>query len=102
MVGPSHQLGAFHSSHHTLALFSSLPFASLSLLHVKPIYSCCELDSHADTCALGMNFALLSYPGHVCDVTPYNADHGYCAKNVPIITSATSYIRVCQNLLGTW
>ena len=95
MVGPSCQLGAFHASHQTLASFSFLPFASMSLLHVEPVFSCCELDSHANTCALGMNFALLSYTGHVCDVTPYNADHGFCEKNVPIITGATSY--TCQS-----
>ena len=47
-----------------------------------------------------MNFALLSYTGHVCDVTPYNADHGYCEKNVPIITGATSY--TCQSTGQTY
>ena len=47
-----------------------------------------------------MNFALLSYTGCVCDVTLYNADHGHCEKNVPIVTGATSY--TCQKTGQTY
>jgi hypothetical protein len=50
----------------------------------------CELDSHADTCALGSNFTLLSYTGRECDVSPYNASHEP-ERNVPIVSAETSY-----------
>ena len=67
---------------------------SVSSVHVEPVFSRCEFDSHADTCALGCNFVPLSYTGRVCDVSPYNAEKGDCEKNVPIITGATAY--TCQ------
>ena len=72
--------------------------SSISLIHTDPndpVFSHCELDSHADTCVLGCNFMPLSYTGRVCDVSPYNAEHGICEKNVPIVTGATAY--TCQS-----
>ena len=64
-----------------------------SLKHSEPHFAHCELDSHADTCALGSNFTLLSYTGRECDVSPYNASHEP-ERNVPIVSAGTSY--TCQ------
>ena len=50
-----------------------------------------ELDSHADTCALGPNFIILHYTGRVCDVAPYNAQAYEPQRNIPIVTAATAY-----------
>jgi hypothetical protein len=49
-----------------------------------------ELDSHADTCALGSNFVPLHYTGRVCDVSPYNSTYDP-ERDVPIVTGATAY-----------
>ena len=49
-----------------------------------------ELDSHADTCALGSNFVLLHYTGRVCDVSPYNSTYDP-ERDIPIVTGATAY-----------
>jgi hypothetical protein len=55
----------------------------------------CELDSHADTCALGSNFVPLSFSGRACDVTPYNADSYEPEQDIPIVSGATAY--TCQS-----
>jgi len=62
---------------------------------VEPVFARCELDTHADTCALGRNFVPLSYTGRVCNVSPYNLEQYESEKNVPIISGATAY--TCQN-----
>ncbi len=49
-----------------------------------------ELDSHADTCALGSKFVPLHYTGRVCNVSPYNSSYG-TERDVPIVTGATAY-----------
>ena len=49
-----------------------------------------ELDSHADTCALGSNFVPLHYTGRVCDVSPYNSTYDP-ERDIPIVTGATAY-----------
>ena len=49
-----------------------------------------ELDSHADTCALGSNFVPLHYTGRVCDVSPYSSTYDP-ERDVPIVTGATAY-----------
>ncbi len=49
-----------------------------------------ELNSHADTCALGSKFVPLHYTGRVCDVSPYNSLYG-TERDVPIVTGATAY-----------
>ena len=64
-------------------------------VHVEPVFARCELDTHADTCALGRNFVPLSYTGRACDVSPYNSDVYESEKDVPIISGATAY--TCQN-----
>jgi len=84
---------AAHQSTHRRFVSDSRLF-SISSVHSDPVFSRCEFDSHADTCALGCNFVPLSYTGRVCDVSPYNADKGGCEKNVPIVTGATAY--TCQ------
>ena len=67
----------------------------ISSLRNKTIQSArCELDSHADTCALGINFIPLHFTGRVCDVTPYNADTYEPERNIPIISGATAW--TCQ------
>ena len=50
-----------------------------------------ELDSHADTCALGSNFVPLHYTGRVCDVSPYNSNTYDPERDVPIVAGATTY-----------
>ena len=50
-----------------------------------------ELDSHADTCALGLNFIILHYTGRVCDVSPYNVQAYEPQRNIPIVTASTAY-----------
>jgi len=82
------------TSHLLVILPPDFYLFSVSSVHVEPVFSRCEFDSHADTCALGCNFVPLSYTGRVCDVSPYNAEKGDCEKNVPIITGATAY--TCQ------
>ena len=62
-----------------------------SLRDTTTHFARCELDSHADTCALGRNFIPLSFTGRVCDVTPYNADIYEPERNVPIISGATAW-----------
>jgi hypothetical protein len=85
-------LAAHQSTHHRFVSDSCL--FSISSVHSDPVFLHCEFDSHADTCALGCNFVLLSYTGRVCDVSPYNARKDGCEKNVLIVTSATTY--TCQ------
>ena len=92
------QDAAHQSSHHHFAPHPCL--SSVSSVHVDPVFSHCELDSHADTCALGCNFVPLSYTGRVCDVSTYNVDNGACKKNVPIITGTTAY--TCQSSRQTF
>ena len=48
-----------------------------------------ELDSHADTCVLGINFVILEYSGRVCDVYPYSSEYN-AIKDVPIVKGATA------------
>jgi len=50
-----------------------------------------ELDSHADTCALGSNFVPLHFTGRVCDVSPYNPNTYSPERNIPIVSAATAY-----------
>ena len=65
----------------------------LSLHHTYIQTARCELDSHADTCALGSNFLLLHYTGQVsCDVAPYNSEAYNPERDIPIVTAATSYL----------
>ena len=60
----------------------------------EPYFARCELDSHADTCALGANFTPLSYTGRVCDVSPYNADAYSPERNIPIVSAEPAF--TCQ------
>ena len=48
-----------------------------------------ELDSHADTCVLGINFTILEYSGRVCDVYPYSQEYS-AIKDIPIVRGATA------------
>jgi len=34
----------------------------------------CKMDSHADTCCLGMNFVPIYFTGKICDVAPFLSD----------------------------
>ena len=62
-----------------------------SLRNTQQHHARCELDSHADTCALGSNFIPLSFTGRAYDVTPYNADSYEPERDVPIVSGATAY-----------
>ena len=52
----------------------------------------CELDSHVDTCAIGLNFVLLHYTGWECDVAPYNSKAYDPDYNIQIVTAAMAYV----------
>ena len=54
----------------------------------------CELDSHADTCALGCNFVPLYFTGRACDVIPYSAGAYEPERDIPIVCGATAF--TCQ------
>ena len=69
-------LAAHYTSNRRIAEMFSLRVASVNF---EPVFACCELDTHADTCALGRNFTPLSFTGRIC---------------IPIITGATAY--TCQ------
>ena len=86
-------IAAHRTTHRCVVEVSSLPV--IAPVHVKPVFARCELDTHADTCALGRNFVPLSYTGRACDVSPYNSDVYESEKDVPIISGATAY--TCQN-----
>ncbi len=60
----------------------------------------CELDSHADTCALGCNYLPLSFTGRVCDKSPYNSSAYQPERDIPIVTAATAY--TCQDTGQTY
>ena len=62
-----------------------------SIVNSPPHTARCELDSHADTCALGANFVPLHFTGRVCDVSPYNSEAYDAERNIPILTAATAY-----------
>jgi hypothetical protein len=47
------------------------------------------MDTHADTCVLGINFIVLGYSGRVCDVYPYSQEYD-AVKDVPIVRGATA------------
>jgi len=49
-----------------------------------------EIDNHADTCCLGLNFIPLSFTGEMCDVSPYS-DEYKPMENISICTGATAY-----------
>ena len=53
-----------------------------------------ELDSHADTCALGCNLVPLYYTGRACDVIPCNAGAYKPEQDIPIVCGATAL--TCQ------
>ena len=84
-------LAAHCTSNRRVAEMLSLRVASVNF---DPVFARCELDTHADTCALGRNFTPLSFTRRVCDVSPYSLEHYESEKNVPIITGATAY--TCQ------
>jgi hypothetical protein len=44
----------------------------------------CKLDSHADTCVAGANFAICEFDGMTCEVLPYT-DSYESIKDVPIV-----------------
>ena len=72
---------------------------SQSHIHVTN-FARCELDSHADTCALGQNFLPLAFTGRVCDVSPYNATAYQPERDVPIVSAATAF--TCQRTGQTY
>ena len=54
------------------------------------VYGQTELDSHADTIALGKNSIIMGYTGRECEVSPYT-DSYESIKKVPIVQGATGY-----------
>ena len=60
----------------------------------------CELNSHADSCALASNFVPLSFTGRACNVAPWNADSYKPEWDVPIVSGATTY--TCQSSRQTY
>lgn len=88
---PQYRLLAAHCTTDRRAGYVSRVVSSIN---VEPVFARCELDTHADTCALGANFVPLFFTGRVCDVSPYNSNHYEAEKNVPIISGGTAY--TCQ------
>jgi hypothetical protein len=56
---------------------------------VNVVYGRNELDSHADTIALGKNSVIMQYTDRECHVAPYS-DAYEPMRNVPIVTGATA------------
>jgi len=50
----------------------------------------CEMDSHADTCCLGMNFTPIYFTGKICDVSPFLSNLP-SQQGVQICSGATAY-----------
>jgi hypothetical protein len=92
-----HLLAAHHSTSCRFAphLFVSF-MSSMSSLHVDPLFDCFEFDTHVDPCALGQSFVPFAYTWRLCDISPYNTEHGDCKCNVPIISSGTTAY-TCQD-----
>lgn len=51
----------------------------------------CELDSHADTCALGKGFVMIETPQRTVNVYPYSEEYKPI-KDIPIATVATTWV----------
>jgi hypothetical protein len=82
-------VAAYHTSARRLETTSMKTIASITNVTTNTARN--ELDSHADTCALGSNFIILHYTGRVCDVAPYNSQAYEPQRNIPIVTAATAY-----------
>ena len=50
----------------------------------------CEIDNHADTTCLGVNFVPLFYTQQECTVAPFSQTY-QPIERVPIVTGATAY-----------
>ncbi len=50
----------------------------------------CEMDSHADSCCLGMNFTPIYFTRKICDVSPFLSDLP-SQQGVQICSGATAY-----------
>ena len=50
----------------------------------------CEMDSHADTCCLGMNFIPIYFTGKICNVAPFLSNLPN-QQGVQICSGATAY-----------
>ena len=82
-------MAAYHTTARRHTSTSHRILSSIS--HRKTHLGRCELDSPADTCALGANFVPLHLKGRVCDVAPYNADTYSPERDAPIVSAATAY-----------
>jgi hypothetical protein len=66
----------FSSQRRQISQGQERTLRSVSMEQSQPgTSSSCELDSHADTCALGSNFISLYYTGQQCNVTPFSPDY---------------------------
>lgn len=72
----------------------------LSLQNVSTNFARCELDSHADTCAVASNLIPLSSTGRACNVKPYNAKTYKPDCDIPITSRATAW--TCQETGQTY
>lgn len=87
--GPRHLMGGRKRNASTIR--------SIFAEAVKPsevISGMSEMDSHADTVALGRNSIILRYTHRQCEVTPY-AETYDSIGNVKIVTGATGYTNKC-------
>jgi hypothetical protein len=90
--GSVSSVGGVQNNSETERINSSITHDYLSSLSNSSLYTGHrELDSHADTCALGSNFVPLHLTGRVCDVSPYKSDAYDAEKHIPIVTAATAY-----------
>ena len=94
----SHSLAAYQTTtrRHT----QNPPRTLSSISHRTTPSGCCELDSHADTCALGANFVPIQFIGRVCDVAPYNTD-SYAHSGQTCILIINEGLRVGDKLANS-
>ena len=63
---------------------------SVSSVHVEPVFSRCEFDSHADTCGVNDVAKILSYTGKVVQVSAYSPTIEKL-EDIPIVSAALAY-----------
>jgi hypothetical protein len=69
---------------------NNIPTArTLSKMTTTYVYGRTELDSHADTCVMGMTFKIYEYTGQQCSVSPYSSK--YKPKMVKVAHGGTAY-----------
>ena len=80
-------------SHHRHSRVGAIAISDRRFHTVEGHSGRCELDSHADTCVAGANFAICEFDGMTCEVSPYTESYE-SMKDVPIVGAATAWTNV--------